>query len=228
MNQFSVSFTEEEPLSQKKVVDKGRQRTKVTRGSGYKHMTVRDNVLNNLKGALQSYSSASDAEHSARSLGGMLYIENLNMEHMAATLHLYGAYQGDFNIYSGETFDPLADNGITPEMFFDDTHVMKRIRSKLEKTSRGVAERKDAWIRRKVGILGYLVNTIGYYADEETVGSDQGYSWISHAYKEEETRKREAEKAASKEAEITAEQDADESGGEEDPDRGLDEPADDF
>lgn len=127
------------------------QKKRGHQGSGIRGLTPRDNILNALKAATQHYGMHSDAENSAKLVIGMVGIENMNIEYLAAALYLYNTYQ--------EVIPKSSTNKaskITPKMFEDETSSMKRIRLRLESISRSGVPKKDVWPDRKANILTYF------------------------------------------------------------------------
>lgn len=168
--------------------DRARQKKRGFRGSGIRGLTARDNIFSALKAAAQHYGMHSDAEHSAGLVIGMIGIENMNIEYLAAALYLYNTYREAIP----EQSTNKAEN-ITPEMFLDKTTAMTRIRARLEGTSRSGVAKRDLWPERKTNILTY------FYSIMLHLSGNNGNFKPSEAYKrfldqeEEEEAENEAE-----------------------------------
>jgi gas vesicle protein len=172
------------------------RRSKYMGGNG---LTPKDAILSSLRSVLNTYPSITGAETLAKSVVGMLGIENMNIDFLAATLYLYNIYRDDF---SDE--DMLED--IKPEMFDDSTATMKTIKEKLDKIPRLNIEKGNEWIRRKINILAYLRNILTYL-------SKTHLDFVpSQAYEEKEVRARKEQKQEEEEVEQEVEDDEAETG----------------
>lgn len=169
------------------------------RGTGLGGLTIKDNVLASLKSTLNTYPSMSGAESLAKSVVGMVGIENMNIDFLAAALYLYNVYHEDFP-------DENMLDGIKAEMFEDNTATMKKIKEKLDKIARVSSEKSDEWIKRKINILAYLKGVLTYL-------SRSHLDFIpSQAYMEKEVKRGKMEKEEEEEAEQEVEDDEEETG----------------
>ena len=163
------------------------QKKRTYQGSGIRSQTPKDGIFAAIKTAIQHYGMVSDSENLAKLVAGMVGIENMNVEYLAAALFLYSTYRE----YFPENSTNKASK-ITPDMFEDNTSAMKKINARLEAISRSAVPKKDIWPARKVNILTYLyailIHRSGTHVDFKP---SEAYRWQAEKQKKEQEEEEE-------------------------------------